>query len=210
MRYEKLLRALGCSSITYPTITRPTLHHGSSVSNSLRKLRDEGKLLDVTYSTEGKLLKAHRVMLAAMSEKCALQFSGRWSVEDVIEYDEYKDPEGFLSYHTLSTMIKYAYEDEINWEEMEVSDSDDAKEKAEKLDLLLDLHKGADYWLIPALMSQVEDKILVAGKAFINLENVVEVRERADRVGAKAVKRMCAEFIEQNKETVAKAHSGTL
>jgi sacsin len=77
MRYEKLLRALGCSSLTYPTVTRPTLHLGSSVSSSLRKLRNEGKLLDVTYSTEGQLIKAHRVVLAAISEKCALQFSGR-------------------------------------------------------------------------------------------------------------------------------------
>jgi sacsin len=70
-------------------------------------------------------------------------------------------------------MIKYAYEDEIDWKEMEVSDSDNADEIAEKLDLLLDLLKGADYWLIPALKSEVEDKILVAGKVFINLENVL-------------------------------------
>jgi sacsin len=207
MRYERLLRVLGCSSLTYPTVTRPTLHLSSSVSNSLRKLRNEGKLLDVTYSTEGQLIKAHRVVLAAISEKCALQFSGRWRIEDVIEFDSDNDPDGFLSYHTLSTMINYAYEDEIDWKEMEVSDNDDADEIEEKLDLLLDLCKGADYWLIPALKSQVEDKILVAGKLFINLENVIAIRERASEVGAMAVEQMCARFIEQNQEAVAKAHS---
>jgi sacsin len=170
-------------------------------------LRNEGKLLDITYSTEGQQIRAHRVVLAAISEKCALQFSGRWRIEDVIEFDSDDDPDGFLSYHTLSTMINYAYEDEIDWKEMEVSDSDNATGIAEKRNLLLDLCKGADYWLIPALKSQVEDKILVAGKVFINLENVVEIRERASEVGAMAVERMCAEFIEQNQEAVGKAHS---
>jgi sacsin len=210
MRYEKLLRALGCSSITYPTVTRPELHFGRSVSNSLRQLRREGKLIDIKYSTEGKIIHAHRVVLAATSEKCALQFSGRWKMDNVITYDKDVDPEDFLSYHTLSTMINYAYEDEINWKEMEVLESDDADAKAVKLDILLDLHKGADCWLIPALASQVEDKILIAGKLFINLENVIGIRERAEQVRAKAVERMCAQFIEQNRDTVEKVHSGIL
>jgi len=128
----------------------------------------------------------------------------------VIEYDKDVDSEDFLSYHTLSTIINYAYEDEINWKEMEVSESDDADAKAVKLDLLLDLHKGADYWLIPALASQVEDKILIAGRAFINLENVMRIRDRAEQVRAKAVQRMCAEFIEENHDIVEKVHSGIL
>jgi sacsin len=93
---------------------------------------------------------------------------------------------------------------------MEVLESDDADAKAVKLDLLLDLHRGADYWLIPSLASQVEDKILIAGKAFINLENVIRIRERAGKVRAKAVERMCAEFIQQNRDTVKKVHFGLL
>ena len=210
MRYEKLLRALGCSSIIYPTVTRSESHSDQTVSKSLRQLRRDGKLIDIKYSTEGKILDAHRVVLAGISEKCAHQFSGRWKVDDMIEYDKDIDPEGFLSFHTLSTMINYAYEDEINWKEMEVLESDDADAKAVKLDLLLDLHRGADYWLIPSLASQVEDKILIAGKAFINLENVIRIRERAGKVRAKAVERMCAEFIQQNRDTVKKVHFGLL
>ena len=116
------------------------------------------------------------------------------------------DPDEFLSYHTLSTMIDYAYEDEINWKEMEVSDNDDANTKETKLNLLLDLAKGADYWLITELKSQAEDMILVAGKMLINLDNVEEVRERAERVGASAVEEMCDQFIEQNQAIVDKAH----
>ncbi|RDL30678.1 Uncharacterized protein BP5553_10023 [Venustampulla echinocandica] len=208
MRYEKLLRALGCSSITYPTVERPEVVPGRSVSNSIRQLRNDGKLLDITYSSEGMRVQAHRVVLAAMSEKCALQFSGRWKTEDLIKYDEADDPDGYLSYHTVSTMIDYAYEDEIDWEEMEVLESDDVDERDAKLHMLLDLHKGADCWLIPSLKSQVEAKILDAGKLFINLENVIEVRDRAGQVGAKAVEQMCVRFIQQNQDAVEKAHSG--
>lgn len=113
MRFEKLLRALDCSSIVYPTVIRPVLHLGQSVSNSLRRLRAEGKMLDVTYETEGRRIQAHRVVLAALSEKCEGQFSGRWG-DEVIRYSETDDPDEFISYHTLSTMIDYAYEDEVD------------------------------------------------------------------------------------------------
>jgi sacsin len=205
-RFEKLLTALNCATIAYPTITRPELHICRSVSNSLRQLRNEGKLLDIAYLTEGRRIQAHRVVLATISEKCVRQFSGKWKVEDVIEYDEDCDPDEFLSYHTLSTMINYAYDDDIDWKEMELSDNDDEDAKATKLDLLLDLAKGADYWLIPSLKSQVEDKILMAGKQFINLENVSEVRERAEHAGAMAVEQLCAQFIEKNKAVVQKAN----
>ncbi|KAE9364465.1 hypothetical protein N431DRAFT_474055 [Stipitochalara longipes BDJ] len=209
MRFEKLLRGLGCSSITYPTVTRPTLHLGSSVSKSLRQLRNQEKLLDITYSTEGRRIKAHKVVLAAMSEMCAHQFNTeRWRQEDVISYDETTDPEGYMSYHTLSTMINYAYEEEINWKEMEVSDDDDEDARAAKLDLLLDLHKGADYWLVPALKSEVEDKILVAGKAFVNLSNVMQVKERAEEVRALVFAEWCTAMIADNQHIVDKAHNG--
>jgi sacsin len=209
MRFEKLLRGMGCRSITYPTVTRPTLHLGCSVSKSLRQLRKDEKLLDITFSTEGRLVKAHKVVLGAASEKCAQQFDSRWRQEDIITYDENTDPDDYMSYHTLSTMIDHAYEEEINWKEMEVLDDDDEDEKAAKLDLLLDLHKGADCWIIPALMSQVEDKILVAGKAFVNLSNVVEIRERAEMVGAKVFEGWCAEMIEDNQHIVDKAQEGS-
>lgn len=209
MNYEGLLRILGCKSIVYPTITRPKVHDNRSVSKSLRRLRNEGKLLDITYATEGRRIQAHSVVLAAISEKCARQFGGNWSVDEVIEFDRSGDPDGFLSYHTLSTMINYAYEDDIDWSGMQVSDKDNEGMRDTKLDLLLDLAKGADYWMIDSLKSEVEDKILAAGRLFINLQNVEEVKECANLAGAKAVEDMCAQFIAQNQAVVEKAHPAT-
>jgi sacsin len=58
------------------------------------------------------------------------------------------------------------------------------------------------------LKSQVEDKILVAGKAFVNLSNVVEIRARAEMVRAMEFERWCAEIIRENQHIVDKARSG--
>lgn len=209
MRFENLLRALGCQTVTYPTVTRPVLHYGSSVLASLQKLRAEGKLLDVKFFTEGKYIEAHRVVLAAVSEKCAVQFSGRWPVESVIKCGKEEDPVDYLSYHTLSTMINYAYEDKVDWSEMKVLDTDDAKSKATKLDLLLDLLKGADYWLIPALKSQVENRILDTDREFLNIGNAPMILERAAEAGAKAIEQLCLEFIRDNHSMVGKATSSS-
>jgi len=208
IQYEKLLRALGCNSITYPTVTRGEVHSSCSVAKSLRQFRKDSQLLDITYVTEDREIKAHRLVLATMSPMCASHFSGRWAVEDVIRYDKATDPDNFLSYHTLSTMIQFAYEDDIDWKAMEVTEGDSALEKAKKVSMLLDLHQGADCWLVPALASQAEDRILAAGRQVIDLENVVRIRDRADEVGAKLVKDLCIRFIQANKEAVEKVQRG--
>jgi len=206
MRYEKLLKALGCAFIVYPTVERPPLYQEYSLPRSLQQLRSESKMLDITYSSEGKSVKAHRLILAAASAKCAAQFSGAWKVEDVIEYDKVVDSDNFLSYHALSTMIEYAYGNEIEWEEMEVSEHDSADEKGVKLDKLLDLLKGSDCWLMPELKSHVQDKILLAGNAFMTTTNIVEIWERISGLGASGVEEMCAKFVEENCKVLKEIH----
>lgn len=142
-----------------------------------------------------------------MFDKCAAQFTGRWSNENLIEYDDKTDPEDFLSYHTLSAITNYAYEGDIDWTSMQVAVDDDKVKKDLRLDMLLDLHQGADYWMIPALASQVEGKILDAGREFINLKNVIAVRRRAELSGANVVEQFCSLFIQYNWDAVDKLHS---
>lgn len=90
---------------------------------------------------------------------------------------------------------------------MQITEDDDEEAKEEKLNLLLDLHKGADYWIIPTLKSQVVDKILSVGKLVINLDNVLDIRDRAEDVRAEAVVEMCSAFIAQNRTVVKRVHS---
>lgn len=81
---------------------------------------------------------------------------------------------------------------------MEASEKDEESVREKKLNLLLDLAKGADYWLIPALKSRVETMILAGGRIFINVKNVEYIKERADLARASAVEDMCDKFIRQN------------
>ncbi|KAH7383481.1 hypothetical protein BKA64DRAFT_682440 [Cadophora sp. MPI-SDFR-AT-0126] len=207
MVYEKLLRAVGCKSITYPTVTQPPVPEGYSIAASTRLLRQAGKMFDISYQSQGRKIQAHRLVLAAVSDHCASQFGGGWTVAPVITFDAVADPDAFLSYHTLQIMIDYAYEEPIDWRDMEVLDSDDKAEKTAKLDMLLNLCKGADYWLIPSLLSQAESRLLAAGRMFIDLDNVVEVRDRALLSGAKHFHKLCEKFIDQNRDAVERAHS---
>lgn len=210
MKYERLLRAVGCNAISYPTVARPSLSQSHSLSSQLQRMWKAEEQVDITFCTEGRSIKAHRVVLGAMSKKFAAQFGGKWRTEHAINYDQNEDPDGFLSYQTLITMLQYAYQEPIDWTDMQVSDKDTADDEAGKLNLLLDLLQGASFWLVDSLKSEVEDRILAAGRAFINLENVIVVRDRAEEADAKALAQMCSLFIERNKDAVEKAHAGRL
>ncbi|KAK0103147.1 hypothetical protein ONS95_014947 [Cadophora gregata] len=207
MVYEKLLRGLGCKSITYPTVTQPPPAEGYSIAVSARQLRQAGKMFDISYQSQGQTIQAHKFVLAAVSDHCASQFGGSWTIDPVVIFDAVADPDAFLSYRTLEIMIDYAYEEPINWTEMEVLDSDSLAEKTTKLDKLLNLCKGADYWIIRSLLSQAESRLLAAGRMFIDLDNVVDVKDRALLSGAKHFHKLCEEFIDQNRDAVARAHS---
>ena len=53
MRHERLLRALGCRAIVYPTIVAPNIGIGESISTLMTPMRYEGKMLDITLSADG-------------------------------------------------------------------------------------------------------------------------------------------------------------
>lgn len=212
MRFDKLLRAMGCKLMSYPTVEPSMIHEDSSTSSTssgFREMRDEGALLDIAYQSEGRVIKAHKQLLASISKKCRAHFSGRWTVEDTIRYEKYdkdgNENEDFLSFHTLSTMINHAYKERVDWTEMQITETDDEDTMDRKLDMLLDLHKGADCWDIPVLMSKVEATILNAARQLIRIDNVEDVMERASEVNARKVEQYCMKYIEGNKDVADEA-----
>ncbi|KAJ5050730.1 uncharacterized protein L3040_002603 [Drepanopeziza brunnea f. sp. 'multigermtubi'] len=209
MDFEKLLRSLGCSSIHYPTITRSDQHTQESYSatSSLNMLRQAGDLADIAFTSQGRTIKAHKVVLSAVSNVKRAQFCRNLGLkqEDVITYRE-SIPSEFLSYRTLSVLVDYAYQQPIDWDDMEVTDEDNEDQKAAKLDVLLNLCKGADMWEMLALKSQAEDRMLRAGKMFLNLENCLQLAKRSADANAETFQKLCKAFIEQNMAAVMRAH----
>ncbi|KAF7947521.1 hypothetical protein EAE96_008608 [Botrytis aclada] len=191
--YEKLLKELGCKSIYHPTVELPASQSAQSLISSLRGHRKEKQMIDIIFVAEGIRFHAHRVVLACASGYCTASFSGRWRNDEEIFLD-------LMTAHTLRILIDTAYEEPINWEEMTVDpvSPQDADANDHKLDLLLDLHKGADYWQMLALANEVERKILEQFRLFIRLDNVREYQDMAADSNASVFERACKNFCEEN------------
>jgi sacsin len=195
VRYQRLLKALGCKSIVYPTVEKTETRPNQLVSTSLSRLRREGTLLDVTLEAEGGNIQAHKVVIAAASAYFATQFDGNWSNNDSIDLKPF-------SYSTMSTLVDFAYADTFDWKSMQVLDDDNVEIIANKLDELLDLLVAANYFDMPDLKAEVENQVLIPAKLFIKEPNVKGVLERASEANAKRVEGYCMRFYAENKEAV--------
>jgi sacsin len=195
--YQRLLKALGCKSIVYPSVEQAETRSIPLISTSLGRLRREEILLDVTLEAEGGNVRAHKVVLAAASTRFARQLKGDWSDNDVINLKPF-------SHSTILTLVDFAYT-ETNafvWKSMQVDDKDDNYKIEAKLNELLDLLDAANYFDMPELLSQVESQILFSAKLSIREHNVLGVKERASDANAQRVEGYCKKFYEGNKEAV--------
>ncbi|KAM3067186.1 hypothetical protein ACMFMG_005445 [Clarireedia jacksonii] len=201
MPYEKLLKALGCASVYHPTIEPLQVRSAQSLASALQEMREDGKLLDIVFVSEGVRFPAHKTILAAASTYCSAAFSGFWSNDKEIELSE-------MTPHTLKILIDTAYELPVDWREMQVGPEDKLKDEIaaanatdKKFDLLLNLFKGADYWGMLALANQTERKILDQFNSFIRFDNLDEFQEKAGN--AQNLEKACAAYREKNKVAFA-------
>jgi len=204
--YDRLLRALGCESIIWPAVTLPVSDGDHSAMAGVRNIRTKKRLLfDIKFKSEGREIRAHILILAATSEKWMGHLTSGLNIEDEISYNKLTDKGAFIPYHALSTMIDFAYEETINWGEMQASPEDDEVTLDRKLHKLLDLHKAADCWGVPQLMVEAERMLAAGFKLFINVQNVEEIRRRADEARAMNMESACKEFIFNNVAVVVRA-----
>ncbi|KAF7860378.1 hypothetical protein EAF04_008504 [Stromatinia cepivora] len=192
--YEKLLKELGCESIHHPTIERSAPQLAQPLISTLRAFRKNNEMIDIVLISENTRFSAHKVVLACASDYMKAALSGRWTHNGEITIEEMKPD-------VLNILINTAYEEPIDWEEMKVDQKQslpahNANDK--KLDLLLDLHKGADYWLMPSLANEVEGRILDQSRFFIRLDNVVEYQEKARDSNARRLEEWCKIFCGRN------------
>ncbi len=195
MRHERLLKALGCTTIVYPTISRAETDVGESLSAIMTRMRHERKMVDVILSAEGKGLQAHKIILAAKSDYFAVHINGRWANQGKVTLED-------ISFPTLSTVVDFIYADAFDWTSMRVTDEDELEVVADKLDNLLDLLTAADRFLMPELTAHVESEIICPGRLFIRIDNVLDIRTRAAEVNAHNLEHTCTEFYEANKVPV--------
>jgi sacsin len=206
-RYEKLLKRLGCRAIVYPTGTRMNPPSTLGISNGhcgmkgLQNMREKQEGFDVTFHTEGREIKAHRLVLANVSDKWRRQFFGHFFTESVFTFYS-GNKEDFLTYDALLTIIKYAYQEPIDESKLRIGEDDADDVKAKKLNVLLDLYKAAHFQLIETLANYVQYMIMVAIDMVINIDNVEEIQDKANSAGAAKVEEYCVSFYQENSETL--------
>lgn len=196
--YEKLLKGLDVHAI----ITRsrsPRINNDNDVTPSehlasnLRRLRDNGNLLDVTFQAQGLDISAHKVCMAAVSAYCEAQLSGPWgrilSEQPTIVIED-------LKASTVKHMVDFAYGLTVVWPHLPAEPSND--QIADRVDELLDLLQGTDMWLMKELHSITEQYFIDHSNVLVRPDNVERVKEEASAANAHHLEKMCADYIEDN------------
>lgn len=157
--YEKLLRHLGCPSVTQPpriktSSANPELPIDATMVE-IRNLRDQGEFVDIIFEAEGIQKPAHKIFMVAISRYCRAQFLGEWghqlSQQSVIHLED-------MRFKALSEMVDFAYTGTADWPPL--VDQTDTDKIASRLDDLLDLLQATDRWFVDRLHQIAEDYII--------------------------------------------------
>ncbi len=163
----------------------------------IRNMQKTDRLTDITFEVEGLKISAHKIFMAAVSEKCQRQFVGEWSgllgSKPTIQIED-------MTAKTLERIVAFAYTGKVNWPVL--ANAEDNDEVADKLDELLDLLRGADRWVMEALHDLTERHLLSTSQNFIRPDNVDDVKEAAAEARAKRLVSFCEAFIRLNAQFV--------
>ena len=200
--YESLLRKLGCQTMVRPS--RPSLAARSNnqrpIDQSLtaiRNMQKNGRLTDITFEVGELQISAHKIFMAAASEKFQRQLLGPWG-----ELDDSRTPIPIedLTAKSLQHIVDFAYTGEVTWPVL--NNAEDIDEVADNLDELLDLLRGADRWVMETLHDLTERHLLDRSESYVRPDNVDSVKEAAAEARAKHLVRHCDEFIRVNRQFV--------
>lgn len=158
-----------------------------------------GEMSDVIFQVDGKEVKAHKTVLAAASKYCRASFNDAWNKDEIIELDP-----DLMPHWVLEILVQAAYEVTIDWSTLEIAQEMNESSDNEILDRLMALHRGAEYWGMRSISSQVEMQVIGAGGRLIRLDNCERILQEARRSNAKNIQRLCMSYIDENKDTLSR------
>ena len=210
--YEKLLQGLGCKTVVQPAaVSTPQSSDSREYSLAaemavMRRLRDEDKLVDVYFMAEGQKQPAHKIVLAAVSEYCQLQFAGPWGRMSENPATVHIEEMTFL---TLSQMVDFAYTGEFEWPELKCAD--DGDEIGKNLTMLMDLLVGTDRWLFHRLHDMTENFLTSPPYSgiYVRPDTVDDVKEQAESAQARKLVTYCEDFLRHNEDIVVAVRDKT-
>ncbi|EPE26292.1 ATPase of HSP90 chaperone/DNA topoisomerase II/histidine kinase [Glarea lozoyensis ATCC 20868] len=110
-QYENLLKKLGCRAINYPigiqiSPPQPGLLNGHTGMKGFQEMRKKQQGCDVTFRTEGREIKAHRAVLANISEKWRQQFFAYQELIDEEELQILEEGDEVDNYQKLLSLLE--------------------------------------------------------------------------------------------------------
>jgi sacsin len=195
-RFSSLLKEIGCKSVFYPSIALHSWSQSKTAFAAIWQLREKGVLNDVRFEAEGRMVSAHKIILASRSLYCEKQFHGSWAVESEGNVKSKTVKLEDMTYATLKILIEYCYNENLDWAaSMHVQGGENLSVIAEKLDALLDVLVAADRWLMPDLHLDAQRQIITGIRFFVRPDNVRHVEKVADEANAEKVRKYCEEYI---------------
>ena len=188
---------LGCKTVKQPTLTAPGQSADTrelslaAAMTEMRELRDQHQLTDVVLEAEGNKYPAHKIVLAAVSKYCKVQFAGEWG--RLLQHQATIHLEG-LRATTLCQMIDFAYTGSFEWPQLQ--DPDNNAQIADNLDELLDLLDGTNMWMLDRLHSMTQDFLTSQSWSaiYIRVDNMTAVKDRAQEARAERLLKHCKDF----------------
>lgn len=202
--------SLGCKSVVQPAFDAPN-HSLNSRESSLvasmtemRRLRDNGQLVDVYLEAGGTRIPAHRVVLASVSEYCRAMLAGPWG--DLLKQSA-TVPHPDLTALTLTQMVDFAYTGDFIWPVLK--NPEDNAEVEQNLSDVLDLLKGTDMWGLGRLHRMTQEFLTTPPNSaiYVRPDTVETVKREADEANASRLTAYCDAFLAKNEELVVSFRS---
>ena len=158
--------------------------------SEMRELRDQHQLTDVVLEAEGNKYPAHKIVLAAVSKYCKVQFVGEWGL--LLQHQATIHLEG-LRATTLCQMIDFAYTGSFEWPQLQ--DPENNTQIADNLDELLDLLDGTNMWMLDRLRMTQDFLTSQSWSAiYIRVDSVTAIKDRAQEARAERLLKHCKDF----------------
>ena len=208
--YRNILRACGSEAvedIKANAKAESVDNHPKFMMNRLRQLWKSPKddsLCDVKILVEGKMLHAHKNLLAAVSPYFKSAFSGDWkeSSSGIINLEATNSMEQVGTYESVGSVLEWVYEGLLTLDDgcLEIATTEVVQAR---LDHYLDILELSNRWQIRELLEHVENRILACADKFVRVENVKEIGNIAKRYHAAHLEEHCENYISANEKVVA-------
>ncbi|CUS15648.1 unnamed protein product [Tuber aestivum] len=182
-RFRRLLLHANVSAIILPPSVPEPPTMKSPIPLGILNLREQELLSDITITAPLRTFKAHKIVLASVSDYWRAMFTES-SAAEVSLQDDPGTINVLLDYIYTNTFIKPSYEENVT----------------SQLENLLDQLEKSEKWLLPSFKHSMEH--FLSDAHWIRPETVKSILRRSEMCNANQLACFCKKYIENNRAVV--------